>query len=149
MKKLTLSQLIKKYPTFMEYEGTPPCSQKPPNKFPFFFVGYLSMLSVMRLYGVRWWDDWWMGRDLERSGHGLIQVYTSICLEGLRKTIKNLGQYSWCPNRDLNQAPIKYKFQTLLLDQPVKFHWMLSWACWLSSYTITPRPTVILSSHLC
>jgi hypothetical protein len=38
----------------------------------------------------------WIGKDVEGSGHGLILRYClGICLEGLRKTTKNLGQDNW------------------------------------------------------
>jgi hypothetical protein len=32
-----------------------------------------------------------------------------ICIEGLRKTTKNLSQDSWSPGRDLNTGPPKYE----------------------------------------
>jgi hypothetical protein len=30
-----------------------------------------------------------VGKDLERSGHGIIEVLSGICLEGLKKTMRN------------------------------------------------------------
>jgi hypothetical protein len=37
-------------------------------------------------------SEWWLGKDSEGSGNGLIlRYYPSICLEGLRKTMKNLS----------------------------------------------------------
>jgi hypothetical protein len=38
---------------------------------------------------------WWIGKDLVGSGSGLIlRYYSGICLEGLRKTMKNFKQDS-------------------------------------------------------
>jgi hypothetical protein len=36
---------------------------------------------------------------------GLMEVVCGICLEGLKKTTKNLSQSSQCSCHDLNQAP--------------------------------------------
>jgi hypothetical protein len=38
-----------------------------------------------------------------------LRYYPSICLEGLRKTMKNLNQESWSLGRDLNPGSLKYK----------------------------------------
>jgi hypothetical protein len=47
---------------------------------------------------------------MEGSGRGLIsRYYTGICLEGLRKTTKNLSQVSRSLRRDLNLAPTEYE----------------------------------------
>jgi hypothetical protein len=37
------------------------------------------------------------------------EVLSRICLEGLRKTTKNLSQDSRSPGRDLNPGPPEYK----------------------------------------
>jgi hypothetical protein len=29
---------------------------------------------MYRLYSVEWYDDWWIGNDLEESGRGLIEL---------------------------------------------------------------------------
>jgi hypothetical protein len=36
--------------------------------------------------------------------------YRGICLEELRRTQNHLSQGSWCPVRNSNAAPPKYKF---------------------------------------
>jgi hypothetical protein len=38
-----------------------------------------------------------------------LTMYPGICLEGLRKTTKNVHQYSWPPGRDLKLGPIVYE----------------------------------------
>jgi hypothetical protein len=37
-------------------------------------IVHLTELSVSRLYSIRWWDDWWTGKNLEGSSYGLIKV---------------------------------------------------------------------------
>jgi hypothetical protein len=40
-------------------------------------------------------SEWWIGKDVEGSVHGLIsRYYPSICLEKRKKTTKNLSQDS-------------------------------------------------------
>jgi hypothetical protein len=63
--------------------------------------------SVTRLYSINnrviseWW---WIGKDLVGRGHGLIiRYYPGICLEGQRKTMKNLSQDSWLPGQRLER----------------------------------------------
>jgi hypothetical protein len=38
-----------------------------------------------------------------------LKHYPGICLEGLRRTTKNLNQYSWSPGRDLKQGHPEYE----------------------------------------
>jgi hypothetical protein len=55
-----------------------------------------------------------MGKDVEGSGHGLIlRYYPGLCLEGLRKTTRNLRQDSWSPSRDLNPEPPEHEVGVL------------------------------------
>jgi hypothetical protein len=50
------------------------------------------------------------GKNMEGSGHGLIlRYYPGIHLEGLRKAMKNLSQYSWSLGQDLNSGPADMK----------------------------------------
>jgi hypothetical protein len=83
-------------------------------------MGYLMMLSASRLFSVIWYDDKWAGKDLEGSSHVLIETMSCVHLDGMRKTMKNLNKDSWYPGQYSNQAPPKYKFTALLLDQPVQ-----------------------------
>jgi hypothetical protein len=51
-------------------------------------------------------SDWWIGKDLEGSGCGLIlRYYPGSRLEGLSKTKKIITQNSLFPGRDLNPEP--------------------------------------------
>jgi hypothetical protein len=56
----------------------------------FSLVGYLTIFSVSRLHSVRWLADSWTGKDLEGCGHGLNEVLSCICHEGLKNVLKNL-----------------------------------------------------------
>jgi hypothetical protein len=55
------------------------------------FVAYLTMLS-----------NYWMNNELEKMWK---EAVDDICLEGLRKTTKNVRQDSQCPIPNPNQAP--------------------------------------------
>jgi hypothetical protein len=51
-------------------------------------------------------------KDMEGSGHDRVLWYsTSILLEGLRETTKNLSQDHWSPGRDLRSGPPKYEYE--------------------------------------
>jgi hypothetical protein len=51
-----------------------------------------------------------IGKEVERSGCGLILgYYPDSCVEGLRKTTKNLSEDSLSPDRNLNQRPSEYE----------------------------------------
>jgi hypothetical protein len=59
---------------------------------------------------------------VEGSGRGLILIYQSgICLEGLRKTTKNLSQDSRSPGRDLNPRFSEYEARVLATRPSVLF----------------------------
>lgn len=47
---------------------------------------------------------------MEGSGRGLISMYSpSIFMEGPKKTTETLSQYSWSPDRDLNEGAPEYE----------------------------------------
>jgi hypothetical protein len=50
----------------------------------------------------------WKGCGRKRSWPNL-RYYPGICLEGLRKTTKNLSQDNRSPGRDLNPGPPEYE----------------------------------------
>jgi hypothetical protein len=51
-------------------------------------------------------DKWWIGRDVEGKGSWpYLRHYPGTCLEGLRKTTKDLRQDNRSSGRDLNQGP--------------------------------------------
>jgi hypothetical protein len=56
--------------------------------------------------------DWWI-RSWKRHGRKRVwptlRYYPGVCLQGLKKTKKNLGQVSWSPGWYLNWGPPKYK----------------------------------------
>jgi hypothetical protein len=58
----------------------------------FFFLGYLIMYSVLRLYTVGWQMIKWKGFGRKWSWY-----YHDIFLQELRKTTKTFIQDSWCP----------------------------------------------------
>jgi hypothetical protein len=48
-------------------------------------------------------------KDVEGTGHGpILRYYLSICLEGLRKTAKNISQDSRSQSRDSNPGPLEH-----------------------------------------
>jgi hypothetical protein len=47
--------------------------------------------------------------ELEKWQYLAIADIKVLYLEGVKKTVKNLTQYSWCFSQDLNHAPAKYK----------------------------------------
>jgi hypothetical protein len=51
-----------------------------------------------RLYNAKWWNDWQIKKNLQRSSHGV------TCLVGLRKSMKTLSQDSWSPRWKSNYA---------------------------------------------
>jgi hypothetical protein len=54
-------------------------------------------------------SEWWIRKVVEGSGRDtIVKNYPSICVGGLRKTMKNLSQDSRSPGRDLNPALTKY-----------------------------------------
>ena len=53
-----------------------------------------------------------MGKQLVndvKGGSCSLKYCSSICLEGLKKTMKNLRQDGWCTSQESNQARAKYK----------------------------------------
>jgi hypothetical protein len=72
-----------------------------------FFTGWLMMLSILRLYGIRWYDDMngnELGRTWKESRPN--QSITTALLEGTEENHKNETQSdSQCPGQDLNQTP--------------------------------------------
>jgi hypothetical protein len=57
----------------------------------------LSITQIIVLSG-KMISEQWIGMDVE----GSCSDYPEICLEGLRKTMKNLSQDSWSQDQDLN-----------------------------------------------
>jgi hypothetical protein len=81
-------------------------SPKDPLLWRIFFLMW-DAFSVRRLYTVRWYDDRWrIGKGSEGISCHLLRYYSGTCLEGLRKTTKNL--YNRCPGRDSNRTVPEY-----------------------------------------
>jgi hypothetical protein len=57
-------------------------------------------------YGVEWWmiAEWWIGKQLEGNGSGLIEVPSRNFLGGTEENYKILSHDSPCPGRDSNGA---------------------------------------------
>jgi hypothetical protein len=95
--------------------------------------------SIKTVYSVRWWEDWWIGKNLEGSSCSLVEVLSQHLPGGTLGNLGNLSQDSWCPTRDLNQAPTECNPRTLLLDCPV---WWQTSSCMLyllhQSSTVCP-----------
>jgi hypothetical protein len=72
--------------------------------FVYLFVIYLTMLFGDWLYKIEWkggTHEWWIGKDLEGIGRGLIlRHYSGIYLQGLKKITNTLSQDSLFPGRD-------------------------------------------------
>jgi hypothetical protein len=79
----------------------------------FFFICRLfnDACQQLRLYSVEWNDDRWM---MNWKGCGMkwpwsnLKYYPGICLEGLRKTAKNLSLDSLSLGRDMRPGPPEY-----------------------------------------
>jgi hypothetical protein len=85
---------------------------------------YLAMLSVALQWIRKFWEEWWIGKDLQGVGIGRTDYCPIICLEGRRKATKakcrlfpqalsrlRSGQYRW----DLQFGPNVRK-QWLICD---------------------------------
>jgi hypothetical protein len=71
-----------------------------------------------------------MNDELERISKEAVvawpRYYPIIFLKGLRKTMNNLSQKSWCPGQDSNQAPTEYMSRVLPLNKSVRCMQVLS-----------------------
>jgi hypothetical protein len=89
---------------------------------PRLFLVYSTVLSVtqaIQCQMVRWFMNMsWRGYG--RSDHGLIDL--SICLEGLKKTMKSLSQDGQYPGWDSNWAHPEFKSRVLPLYKPAQNH---------------------------
>jgi hypothetical protein len=89
----------------------------------FSLLDYLTLISVSRLRRIDWRDDWSMvnskrlWRKLSASNP---RRFPGACLDGRRKTRKNLIRISRCLEQGSNWAHIKCKFRSLALHQPVQ-----------------------------
>jgi hypothetical protein len=63
--------------------------------------------------------EWWIGKDLEGSGRGVIEVLYRHLPGG---TEENLNQDYLCHGRDSNRVAPEYKFRALPLHQSVRFY---------------------------
>jgi hypothetical protein len=63
-----------------------------------------------------------LGRILDGSGHGVVEVLSDIDLKGLGESTKNLSQNSECPGHDSYPAPSECESRTLPLCQPSWYH---------------------------
>jgi hypothetical protein len=81
--------------------------------------------SVSGCYSVGWYVDWWV---MNCTGFGrkrswlYLREYSSICLAGLRNTMKNFSQDRHCPVWDSNRKPPEFKCMLLSSLSPI-FLW--------------------------
>jgi hypothetical protein len=90
----------------------------PSNHFFYMFVFNVALSIETLTSDNKMIDDWWIEKDLEGSGCGIMRYYPGIFLEGLRKTTKRQQDSQWC-GWCLNWAPPKYSPRALPLSQPV------------------------------
>jgi hypothetical protein len=83
--------------------------------FIYLFIVYLTTLFSVADYlasNERVISGWWIGKDLEGSGRGLILRYhNGIRLKDLRKATQNLSLYSPSPCSDLDTGPPEYEVE--------------------------------------
>jgi hypothetical protein len=63
-----------------------------------------------------------IGDDLKVSNRLILRYSLGICLEGPRKTTKNLSQDNRSPGSDLNQRPPEYKAAVLTTRPQFSVH---------------------------
>jgi hypothetical protein len=76
----------------------------------------MTLSQWLRLYSVKWKDDKWIMNWKQRGRKWSwtnLRYYPSIWLEGLRKTTKDLNNYTWSLGQDLNSRPPEYKAAVL------------------------------------
>lgn len=88
-----------------------------------------TTLSASGLFSVEWWDERWIGKDLE----GLIcrglnrGIIPSICLERLSKSMTNPSQDSRYPGQESNHAPSNTSLERYRITDLTKsnFKWII------------------------
>jgi hypothetical protein len=86
--------------------------------FRWFFNDVLSIETVWhRMVG---WEVWF-GKELERSGRGLIEVLSWHLPERIEETTNNLSQDGSCFGRNSNGASPEYRSRALSLEQRVRW----------------------------
>jgi hypothetical protein len=81
------------------------------------------------LYNVQWKGAKliWIGKELERSGRGLIlRYYAVIRIDGPKKTTKSLSEDSRCSGRYLSPKPPEYE-AGVLITRPWRWFAMYSY----------------------
>jgi hypothetical protein len=84
-----------------------------------FVVSSLTLFQWLTLHSTEWRaiSEWWIGKNVEGSGSGLIlRYYPCICLNGAKKTTRNLSQDRQSPGRDMNLGPPEYKAAVLTIQ---------------------------------
>jgi hypothetical protein len=77
-------------------------------------VGYLTTFSAVVIYSGIWQDDWLIGKNLEESNCGLIDINPGILLNKLRKVTKSFSQNSSCTWQVLNRESLEDHSSALL-----------------------------------
>lgn len=72
-------------------------------------------------------DEWWLGKDLEGTSRGLIEVLFQHFSGRTVENTKNLISDSRCPCWYSNPGPLEYNSKTLPLHQPARSYSLLQW----------------------
>jgi hypothetical protein len=88
-----------------------------------FFQTCLATMSVSRLYCVKWYISWRIGKDMECRRYNLTESLSRHLSGRPDENQENIGQDSRCPVRDSNWARHEYQSRELRLPEGVQ--WML------------------------
>jgi hypothetical protein len=79
----------------------------------FFVLNYAVCISD-RISSNCMMIEWWIGKDLQGSGHSIIKVLSRNFLEGRRKVTKALNEDGLCSDQDSNGSPSEYESRASL-----------------------------------
>jgi hypothetical protein len=82
---------------------------------------FMPLDRVTTVIGERTIHEWLNRSDLERSGHGLIQLSSRDFSGGTEENYENVSSNRWCPGRDLNLVLPEYESTLLSLGQAAPF----------------------------
>jgi hypothetical protein len=68
---------------------------------------------------IEWWDEWWIGNDLEGSGYLLIEELSKNLCGGTEESRENFNEDSQRPSWNSNGGPPEYKSRAIMLDKSV------------------------------
>jgi hypothetical protein len=86
--------------------------------FLLFILWYFQWLDYIAS-NVRMFNEWWVGKDMDRSSCGIIKVLSQNLHGGTEENMKNLCQDSQWLGWDMNQTFPKYESRVLPLNQSI------------------------------